>query len=53
MIEMILLFFVCTQVVNVIEGRALEQVLKQIKEQEVNDTMTFNLFGHWLRALHL
>jgi hypothetical protein len=52
-IETILLFFVCTQVVNVVEGGAMEQVLKRIEEREVNDIATFNLFGHWLRALNL
>jgi hypothetical protein len=35
MIETILLFFVCTQVVDVIEGGATEQVLKRIEEREV------------------
>jgi hypothetical protein len=53
MIETILLCFVCTQLVNVIEGRAMEQVLKWIKEWEINDIATFNLFGKWLWALHL
>jgi hypothetical protein len=53
MAKAILLISVCTQVVDVIENIASEQVSNRIDEGKVNNVSTSDLFGCWPGALHL